>query len=216
MAEADDENASEYKRMLALIDSIENDAQKYPQATIDLTSLFNTAPQEEHKHTYIDLLNLIDSIETGREGQRVRVQKTAPIEPSELISSGPSISKVTNQAPQPQQGKFEVPQPQPQKKLKIKIKYNENDLVLPKLSIADQISELERIIEGLKEHVFDEGHMEVVMQEVYGLSAHIDKSSKDLRKRRITLNETEQSMWNMRNQRLQEAMNLIAAGTGAS
>ena len=98
--------------------------------------------------------------------------------------------------------------PQP----KIKVKFNEKDLVLPKLSIADQISELERIIEGLKEQVFDENHKEVVLQEIYGLSVYIERSSKDLRKRKITLNQTEQSLWALRQQRLDEAMGLINTG----
>jgi len=51
-----------------------------------------------------------------------------------------------------------------------------------------------------------------VLQEVYGLSAYIERSSKDLRKRKITLNQTEQSLWALRQQRLDEAMSLINAG----
>ena len=51
----------------------------------------------------------------------------------------------------------------------------EEDLVLPSLSVSDQIAELERIIEGIKEHVFDREHMEIIKKEVYGLSHRVSK-----------------------------------------
>ncbi len=41
--------------------------------------------------------------------------------------------------------------------------------VLPTLSIPDQISELEHIIEGLNEHVFDSNQLEIIRDETLGL-----------------------------------------------
>ncbi len=199
---------SEYEQAVAYIKGIEASSQKPQQSSIDVSKLFET-DENSNSHTYLDLLSRIDSIESGRGGQRIRSQKTMPKE-SQLIASGVEQSGKASAVPTAEQQSFEVPESKPQPK--IKVKFNEKDLVLPKLSIADQISELERIIEGLKEQVFDENHKEVVMQEIYGLSAHIEKSSKDLRKRKMTLNQTEQSLWALRQQRLDEAMSLINAG----
>lgn len=199
---------SEYEQVVAYIKDIEASTQKPKQSSVDVSKLFETN-ENQNLHTYLDLLTRIDSIESSRGGQRIRSQKTVPKE-SQLISSGVEQASKASVVPVAEQQSFEVPESKAQPK--IKVKFNEKDLVLPKLSIADQISELERIIEGLKEQVFDENHKEVVLQEVYGLSAHIEKSSKDLRKRKITLNQTEQSLWALRQQRLDEAMSLINAG----
>ncbi len=199
---------SEYEQAVAYIKGIEASSQKPQQSSIDLSRLFDSN-ENPNSHTYLDLLSRIDSIESSRGGQRIRSQKTMPKE-SQLIASGVEQSSRASAVPAAEKQSFEVPESKPQPK--IKVKFNEKDLVLPKLSIADQISELERIIEGLKEQVFDESHKEVVMQEIYGLSAYIERSSKDLRKRKMTLNQTEQSLWSLRQQRLDEAMSLINAG----
>ena len=199
---------SEYEQAVAYIKGIEASSQKPQQSSIDLSRLFDSN-ENPNSHTYLDLISRIDSIESSRGGQRIRSQKTMPKE-SQLIASGVEQSSRASAVPAAEKQSFEVPESKPQPK--IKVKFNEKDLVLPKLSIADQISELERIIEGLKEQVFDESHKEVVMQEIYGLSAYIERSSKDLRKRKMTLNQTEQSLWSLRQQRLDEAMSLINAG----
>jgi len=201
---------SEYEQIVEFIKGIEQEAQKPQQASIDLSNLFKES-NKKSTHTYLDLLNKINTIESNSEGQRIRAQKTVPKE-SQLIASGVQQSSRASAVPTATQQSFEVPESPQQPKSKIRVKYNEKDLVLPKLSIADQISELERIIEGLKEQVFDDTHKEIVLQEVYGLNAYIDRSSKDLKKRRMTLNQTEQSLWMLRQQRLDEAISLINAG----
>ena len=208
MAEQDVSVKSEYEQVAAYIKEVEAASQKPQQSSIDASKLFDMQGNQS-PHTYLDLLSRIDAIESGRGGQRIRSQKTMPKE-SQLIASGVEQASKASAVPTAAQQSYEVPESKPQPK--IKVKFNEKDLVLPKLSIADQISELERIIEGLKEQVFDENHREVVLQEVYGLSAYIERSSKDLRKRKITLNQTEQSLWALRQQRLDEAMSLINAG----
>lgn len=48
-------------------------------------------------------------------------------------------------------------------------KINPRELVLPTLSVHDQISELERIGEAIDEGVLDDKHKNVVVAEVYGL-----------------------------------------------
>jgi hypothetical protein len=209
MAEQDVNVQSEYEQIAAYIKQIEQSSQKPQQSTINISSLF-TEEGDSNIPTYLDLLSRIDTIESGREGQRIRSQKTMPKE-SQLIASGVEQVSKASAMPTAQLQSFEVPESKKQQP-RAKVKFNEKDLVLPKLSISDQISELERIIEGLKEQVFDDNHKDIVLQEVYGLSAYIERNSKELRKRRITLNQTEQSLWSLRQQRLDEAMSLINAG----
>lgn len=210
MAESEVGVKSEYEQILEYIKNIETSSPKMEQSTINLSKLFLEEKQEQGP-TYLDMLNFINSVESGKNGQRIRAQKTVPKE-SQLIASGVQQASTATSIPASQNQGFEIPTPKPVKKSKLKVKFNEKDLILPKLSIADQISELERIIEGLKENVFDENHMEVVLQEIYGLSSYMEKSSKELKKRRITLNQTEQSLWALRQQRLEEAMDLVNAG----
>ncbi|MFI5412351.1 MAG: hypothetical protein ACHQX1_00485 [Candidatus Micrarchaeales archaeon] len=94
-------------------------------------------------------------------------------------------------------------------------KVNMKDLVLPNLSIADQISELERIIEGLKEHVFDSDHIDIVVQEVYGLQQAANEAKKKQKGKMSEMSNLERSLWELRDERLQEATALLLQ-SGAS
>lgn len=124
------------------------------------------------------------SIPAIKEQQHVGAlqQKTLPLTDPLII---PKINGVTNR--------------------KIDQKY----MVLPSLSVSDQITELERIIEGIKENIFDSGHFEVVTEEVISLINVVNNLKKELKKKRINLGEFEVSLWQIRDQRLNEAMNLI-------
>ncbi len=86
---------------------------------------------------------------------------------------------------------------------------NVKDLVLPSLSILDQVSELERIMEGLKENVFDSEHLDIVKQEVYGLEQVVAEGRAAVKKGKVQLTSLDQSMWTLRDQRLLDAMALI-------
>jgi hypothetical protein len=59
------------------------------------------------------------------------------------------------------------------------MKRKESEDVLPKLSVADQISELERIIEGLNEHVFNSEQLEIIKEEVLGLKRAVQKGEQE-------------------------------------
>lgn len=82
------------------------------------------------------------------------------------------------------------------------------DLVLPRLSISDQISELEQIIEGLSENVFDKQHMQIIKKEIYGLTQEIEKERKG-REYKAESSSTEQSLILLRDQRLSEAKAIL-------
>lgn len=82
---------------------------------------------------------------------------------------------------------------------------NIKELVLPTLSIADQVSELERISRAINEGVLDNNHMKIVIEEVYGLKLVLDKNDKSA-KGMIGINNSIESL---RSQRLSDVMSKI-------
>jgi hypothetical protein len=72
--------------------------------------------------------------------------------------------------------------------------------VLPTLSLQDQISELEKISEGLDEQVFSDEQLKIIKDEVYGLRDRIkgEKIS--------ATDEFQKSLINLRNQKINEVI----------
>ncbi|MGC8571783.1 MAG: hypothetical protein ACP5RI_02765 [Candidatus Micrarchaeia archaeon] len=103
-----------------------------------------------------------------------------------------------------------------QEKKIMKIKINIKDLVLPNLPVSDQISELERIIEGLNEHVFDSEHLEIVAEEVYGLEQYINIMKKAEKGKKKQLSDLERSLEELRDQRLSDAVALLSKYNSSS
>ncbi len=77
------------------------------------------------------------------------------------------------------------------------------DLVLPQLSIPDQITELQRIIEGINEHVFDDYHIGIVRKELLGLQRYVRSGG--------TESAIALSVLQLRDKYLKEAIELIGA-----
>ncbi len=138
--------------------------------------------------------------------QQVQVQQPQPPKPSLSESVKGEISNFTSKLTQSSE-----PPHQPINTFKMQIE-GEDDLILPKLSASDQISELERIMEGLQQNAFDKEHMAIVKKEAYGLSKAIARE----RKRGIYGGESsgmEQSLILIRDQRLSEVI-AILSGAG--
>ena len=222
--------ASTYGDLVKYLNELEGKATQSPRSTIDLSPLFNMK-SEESSITYIDMINLIDSLESRKPIRGIEGQKIAP---------HMEVAGVT-QAQYSQMGQVAAPQAQPQKAAmeqplagksaaagaevadltkeinapKIKgfdiKKINESDLVLPNLSMADQISELEKILEGLKENVFDDKHIGVVIEELYGLADVTNQEKRRLKKNRISMSQLEQSLWALRDDRLNTAISLLTS-----
>ncbi len=100
--------------------------------------------------------------------------------------------------------------------LKMKKRVNINDLVLPNLSLADQISELERISEGLRGMMFDQDHLGIVKEEVYGLQQVVNQEKKKSKgKSSLPAGSLEQSMRELRDERLADVELLLDKGGGS-
>lgn len=77
-------------------------------------------------------------------------------------------------------------------------KEKEEQLVMPKLSVQDQLSDLEKIKEGIDENVFDKEQLGIIVEEVSGMSkiaAREDTNRMSADQRELVL---------MRNQRIKE------------
>lgn len=87
----------------------------------------------------------------------------------------------------------------------IKFKVERKKLVLPNLSLPDQISELEGIIESLKNNYFDKYQMDVAVAELHGLSDATEEESRS----KAGLDPLQTELVGLRNRRLSEAIALL-------
>lgn len=81
---------------------------------------------------------------------------------------------------------------------------NNEELVLPKLSLADQISELESINAGIESNVFDSEQIDIVRKEVAGLSEALGRKPAE--------NDPQKDLISLRNERLRMAIKKLGLG----
>ena len=105
-----------------------------------------------------------------------------------------------------------MPAPKPKfGELKIK-RLDTKKLVLPNLPISDQIRELEQIMAALKENALDGDQMKVARLELAGLKQHVKDMEEELAREKKSLSALDRSLWDMREQRLDEAVSLMRGG----
>jgi len=227
LAEEGAGSESEYMKLVELMQSSENVAGTNEEGVVlDLDKAVAVQPVES-TGSYAQLVELIESVEGGGRQKAKEVQKQKAPEPQEhIIMSGLEQAKYSNPVPsftakeeEAARKEFEAlkeklggiaPKIRELKRPKVK----SGDLVLPTLSLTDQISELERIIEGVKENIFDKEHMDIVKLEVFGLNEIIERSERAKRKQAKAANAEaattiEESLVQVRNQRLAEAVTLL-------
>jgi hypothetical protein len=222
--------AGSYRSLVELIESVEGSSKSPDVEFVDISPVQEAKKRGEVQGSYVDAMETISRIESerGREPRR-----RAPTVQPHLAMSGVQQTATSQGIPAPQQVPAQ-PQLQPAQrpqefaeptikvqaekeakqlvsemhlqKVKINIRrINLKELVLPSLSMADQISELERIIEGIRENAFDQEHMTIVVEEVYGLQKYLAMQDKEQKRKRIEPSPLEQSLIALREQRLNDA-----------
>ena len=68
------------------------------------------------------------------------------------------------------------------------------------------------IITALKEDAFDDEQMKVVRRELGGLKDYVIELERELKKTNKSLDQLDQSLWEIRDQRLGEALALLRGG----
>ncbi len=210
---ADQQQAGDYNGMVALILDVQQGASRQEVEYIDVSQIYVTPEFADTQVSYNELMDTISDIEGGR-----HVVKQPPPQPQRQVVQ-PTPPPPAEQAPAPEKkekAKTEllgIVKRLAAKKSPIgeisRKKIDIGELVLPSLSTADQISELEKIIEGLRENVFDQEHLEVVANEVYGLKQVTAASHRGKPRRGGEQAELDQSLMELRDQRLDDAIALL-------
>jgi|GEM_PF-3063081 len=224
----DNMDEDEFKKYVALLNSISFNTNNVEY--LDLSQIFEA--NRIQSLSYNEALSILNKIE-GKKYIKKEVNIPQAVKEEEkiqphLISSGLQQAQYTQvvqtgatQAPTTG-GQIKIPSGFSKIKEKIasvkegmsrgnksrivREKISIKDLVLPSLSVSDQVSELERIIEGLKEKVFDQEHLEIVAEEIYGLQMVVESEKKTKKE----VSELEQSLIALRNQRLADALAILS------
>ncbi len=194
------------------MDEIEKSAAKVDFNSIDISGIQDSkAPRR--KPQFQLLLDLAMQIEAGRikEPQRPRKAPAAKQTYSKTqMEQMPSPSKDVKMEVGAFAGKLSTKEEhQPTKPFSLEAE-KADELVLPKLSTTDQISELEHMIDGLHENSFDYDHIEKIKKEVYALEKQVIQEIMKGKKKRPT--KAEQNLIKLRDQRLNEVMAILGDG----
>ncbi len=212
----------DYQKAVSLVDTI--DTSHGPEsAQIDMSDVFANRLQLK-KLSYADVGQLI---ERGEKGTAYKPEAAQAPQPAQQAHAQPAP-----QRPQPQP----QPQPAPRvpkhelskdmngaaERLRSMVggagkefatdvstkieEAKEANLVLPKLSLQDQISDLDKMKEGIDEHVFDAEQLHIIEEEVDGMERISTRESKS------TLNDEQRELVIMRNQRLKELKGRLNIG----
>lgn len=227
---------AEYEELLKVVEQVENSSEKQELNFVDM-SVIMSAQRQENAPKYLDLLGDVSAIESTQKMQREEQMRER--QKMELAAQRPgqpmaSAAVQSNQAQrEPVYERYEEQMAKGVEGVKaelgtlanrlgtikpkigeLKIKrINTKDLVLPGLSLSDQISELERIIEGLRQGVFDSDHLDVVRQEVLGLAQVVRSQEKSANAPQY-MDQTERSLAAVRDQRISEAIPLLNSRIG--
>ena len=208
-----------YSAAVGLIMDAEKGTKASTPSVLDIRPIIETAEEQNKKFTYLDLLQTIDSIISNK--QKGSVKEGSTVVQQHIITSGVAQTQLStavvgypgeaNTAAASEYDPEEMLKPidLPKFKYMSAKKVDVDQMVLPGLSMSDQIAELERIIEGVRENIFDAEHFEIVMEEVYSLVKAVNDRKKKIKKSGAQASALEQSLWLMRDKRLHEAINAI-------
>ncbi|MGI0100224.1 MAG: hypothetical protein ACREBH_00660 [Candidatus Micrarchaeaceae archaeon] len=210
--------AQNYKDLVSIVEDVERTAAKVEFNTIDISSIKPEA-QERPKPQFSEMLNTAIHMEEWHMGaepvpQRQKQIARAAVQHGALAQATVQVERTNTpeQDVKEEVGSFASNLKVPEEALaaqenafKVKVR-GENDLVLPTLSPGDQISEIERVIEGLQEHVFNEEQLDIVRKELYGLRAAISKEGSGMAPNTSAI---EESLLQLRDRRLVEAITLL-------
>ena len=216
-----------YARLVAKIAEIEKSAPRPEASYVSISSSFHVEPQSKPK-TYAELLKMVDEIESRRSVKDSFKEKEVPVTPV-AVSARQQPSTV---APQPQQtvssispvgyagldDAMKAPEESAEEKKrgfwkpKSKARIDTSNLVLPGLQLAEQVTELEHIIQGLKQAAFDKEHFQIVVDEVYGLKQTVDDQKIVQKKAGSGAIGQNQQLLRLRDKRIAEAMVLLQKG----
>jgi len=159
---------SEYDEIVSRLEAIEASSQKPESIVIDTGKAFSNKI-EARAYSYDETRALISRLEG------VKKIETAPSSAERVQFAGiqqprPQMPDITSEIKHIVSTASESFEKDLEKGLE---KIETSKLILPSLSLQDQLSELEKISEGLDEQVFDEEQLKIIVAEVKGLRERI-------------------------------------------
>lgn len=206
----------QYDELIKVVDDVERNATPVERNLIDLT-LISSSQTEYQKPGFAQLLELAMKIESHTQKVESKSESARTLLQLQSVSRAPQRTQ-TLMVQQPERphpaetvkkeisafaDRLETEQPLTTTSSNLKV--DDDELVLPKLSVSDQISELERIVEGINQHVFDKQHLQIIKNEAYGLNrivVNMEKGNDYLSK----LSEVDRSLASLRDQLLLEVI----------
>ncbi len=217
---ADQAAESAYTKLLKQIEQIEGAVSAVGSAAIDISGSFANAPGRKAP-SYRDMLVKINEIEKSK----ARVPKAAPA----VQAAAPQAAQPVAPQVQVQQVKQEELAQLPTERkegtnvyagkelaelvrsLPVKIpkvgkhklkREKDANLVLPNLSLVDQVAELERILDAINAKALHGDELDMVASELYGLVERVNAEKKQLKKGRSS-NADDYQLLELRDQRIE-------------
>ncbi|MDE1870791.1 MAG: hypothetical protein KGI06_00950 [Candidatus Micrarchaeota archaeon] len=197
-----------YSDLLKIVEEVESGSEKTEFNTIDISKIKSSKIQRTSKPPFKPLLSLAIGMESGH----------APARPA-----GAQQQARPKQAPPPKQQASMPIQPAEQKSQVSEVKKeigsfanmlsgNESrdspsSYQLSELSVQDQISEINRIIESARKHTLDQEQMQVMKMGLYSLDRQLMEQ-----KQQGKMDRSAQNMAKIRDKRLSEAIELLSDG----
>ena len=189
------EGEASYEKMAELVDSIDS-ARPEAEATIDLSDVFSSRLAVK-KVAYRDAGRMLEQVkikpeiqQPAQQPQQPRVQTQVQKRETRNEMAGAAASLRNMVAGAEKEFAESVT-----KKME---EAEEAKLAMPKLSLQDQLSDLEKIREGLEENVFDNTQIKIIKEEMKGMTQIL--SREDVSK----MGDDQRELTLMRNQRIKE------------
>ncbi len=238
---ADQEGGTLYSKLAGQIGEIESTAKRQEASTVDISGSFD-APFTKSTTSYKALINVIIEIEKKGgffQRQRPTAKPLPPVAMAQVVVQAQQAQQPVELPPIQLQAAELQQEPVQQESQKIYAgrelselakslplhiprfgehklkKQNSADLVLPNLSLSDQVAELERILEGLTTGALGGDDLDTVRSEVYGLAMQVNNEKKGLKGKNKQLGSDEYSLWTLRDQRIEEVISAMKQREGA-
>ncbi len=223
-----------YAELLKIAEDVESSSEKVDVSTIDLSKLQQAAKGFKPEFKY--LLNIAMSMDLGHDvvqhpqpqgqEQGPRTKRAAKAKPAAKTPTSLVEQTAVVESPKQTEGiKDEIGEfasrlserSQPVVRLMNTLNMrleSADDTLLPKLSTPDQVTELERIIDGLGSNAFDKAGLEIVRKELYSLKKSISAERKRKGPKRESNASIDQSMVVLRDEHLEKALAILSDTLG--
>jgi len=200
-------DALDYKEMITVVEEIEKAGYRPEYNVIDISTI-EEAQNQKHAPNYKDLLHIATTIE-GNVPLEEQLKKTQPSRTFEVQPVEKPYKEMKESA------KTEIAdfskslgtmdRIKPMKPFSIQLS-NEEELILPKLSVPDQVDELQKLISGLNDNAFNETEKSIIKKELEGLYEEVEKGWE---RGTFDSGDIDKSLLLLRDQRLGEALKII-------